>query len=178
MLLLQHFLDSHKLTLLCYYITATQQQIRNGTVIRESKVEFFEFEHDGEHMARQDSFEVLPGDSFRTSCYFETDRDDLIFGSGSDDEMCSVSFVYYNEARLLSGLYPWVCIYDIPLLSACNASVTHTKQIDLAEMRSFGKAPDQCIAEKTSSAASVTSHWVALSAVMISVLQSVWLGVL
>lgn len=41
---------------------------------------------------------VEPGDSFHTTCVYDTgDREDVKFGSGSDDEMC-INFVLYYPA--------------------------------------------------------------------------------
>jgi hypothetical protein len=47
----------------------TNEQIRNGEVIRMASVDYFEFDQNGAAAAQQDSFDIQPSDGFMTSCY-------------------------------------------------------------------------------------------------------------
>jgi hypothetical protein len=60
--------------------------IRDGEVVHTSAVEVFDFDQQGSYRVQMNPYEVKPGDTFRTSCYY---RDGKEFGYGSDQEMCS-----------------------------------------------------------------------------------------
>jgi hypothetical protein len=66
-------------------VRMTNKVIRNFEVYHEALVDVFEFDQQGAHRVQQDSYQIKPGDSFKTSCYY---RDGSKFGLGSDDEMC------------------------------------------------------------------------------------------
>jgi hypothetical protein len=83
----------------------------------------------GVYAVRQQPFQILPGDSFRTSFFFESDEE-AIFGPASADEMCNSVLLYYPAQRLL-GVAPWVCIIDLPI-GACNASLT-TSAVEISD---------------------------------------------
>jgi len=71
------------------------EHIRNGEVIRTSVVDFFDFDQQGSQPVQQETFEILPGDSFRTRCYFNGDDDSVKWGAGSHEEMCISFLTYY-----------------------------------------------------------------------------------
>jgi Copper type II ascorbate-dependent monooxygenase, C-terminal domain len=75
----------------------------------------------GLHAVRQEAYEFKPGDTYRTTCFYRSEND-TEFGKGSTDEMCETIVLYYPAKHIL-GLYPWGCVYDVPIL-VCNASVT------------------------------------------------------
>ena len=60
--------------------------IRDGEIVHTSAVEVFDFDQQGSYRVPMNPYEVNPGDTFRTSCYY---RDGKEFGYGSDQEMCS-----------------------------------------------------------------------------------------
>lgn len=62
----------------------TNEQIRNGEVVRESSVEVWEFDQNGNVPIQQDVFQIFPGDSFRTNCYYRGTKD-TTFGLGSQE---------------------------------------------------------------------------------------------
>jgi hypothetical protein len=59
--------------------------IRDSEVIHTSAVEVFDFDQQGSYRVPMTPYEVKPGDTFRTSCYY---RDGTEFGHGSREEMC------------------------------------------------------------------------------------------
>jgi hypothetical protein len=60
--------------------------IRDGEVVHTSAVDVFDFDQQGSYLVPMQPYEVKPGDSFRTRCYY---RDGKQFGLGSEEEMCS-----------------------------------------------------------------------------------------
>jgi Copper type II ascorbate-dependent monooxygenase, C-terminal domain len=66
------------------------KQIRNGTVIRTGKVDFFEFAQQGSQSVQQPEFVILPGDAFDTHCYFDNPEETTTWGLSSQEEMCMV----------------------------------------------------------------------------------------
>jgi Copper type II ascorbate-dependent monooxygenase, C-terminal domain len=73
------------------------------------------------YTVRQPEFTVQKGDSFISTCFFQSD-DVGEFGSASYDEMCLTYLVYFPAKRIFNR-GPWSCGYGIPLES-CNATVT------------------------------------------------------
>lgn len=92
----------------------TNQLIRNNHIVHTSKVDVFEFNQQGAFLVQQEPYEVKPGDTFRTSCYY---RDGAKFGLSSQEEMC-IAFVMYYPAQSAGG-YPWICPhgFQIPICS-------------------------------------------------------------
>jgi Copper type II ascorbate-dependent monooxygenase, N-terminal domain/DOMON domain/Copper type II ascorbate-dependent monooxygenase, C-terminal domain len=64
----------------------TNELLRNGQVIHTAVVDYFDFEQQGNIPAQQKEFQIQPGDSFRTICYYKSK--DEVWGLGSQDEMC------------------------------------------------------------------------------------------
>lgn len=95
----------------------TNEQIRDGEVLRSANVEFWEFEQNGNAVVQQDSFTVKPGDSFRTTCYFEDQEGDRTFGLASSEEMCMAFLYYHPRVSLNLGEFStsWFCGYNIPI---------------------------------------------------------------
>ena len=88
----------------------------NGTIIRASEANYFDFSRGAGYASRVDiPYHINEGDSFVTSCYFATRN--VLWGSGSDQEMCQ-SFLWYwpKESYSLTCGY-----YD-------TATVVKTKQ--------------------------------------------------
>jgi len=71
------------------------EQIRNGEVIRMSAVDYFDFDQQGSQAIQQQPFQILPGDAFRTRCYFNGKDDSVTWGAGSHQEMCISFLTYY-----------------------------------------------------------------------------------
>jgi hypothetical protein len=112
------------------------EQIRDGQVIREGVVDFFNFDQNGNIPVQQEPFEVLPGDSFNTVCYYRGQNSET-FGISSQDEMC-IAFIYYYPRKTLYDAIPWVCGYDLGV-PGCDVEWTaRTLTSDADLQRTFG----------------------------------------
>lgn len=112
--------------------------IRNGEVVNKGSAEVFDFRSNGLIPVQQQSFEVLPGDSFRTTCYYDVTANDTVFGIGTRQEMCQ-SLMYYYPVGKSTGSY---CAPDFRM-PACNATYT-TSEPNKTFGRTFGTARDVC----------------------------------
>lgn len=100
----------------------TNEQIRNGEVIRSGNVEHWDYQS-GLAAIQQGSFTIQPGDSFRTTCYYEDPDGTRKFGYAATEEMCMAFFYYYPRQTFdLDGFSAaWFCGYDIPI-NPCQAT--------------------------------------------------------
>jgi len=102
----------------------TNEQIREGEVIRSGNVEHWEFDQNGNAAVQQGEFVVQPGDSFRTTCYYDDPEGTRTFGLASSEEMC-MAFLYYYPRQVMSlgpGIeLSWFCGHNIGF-EACDAS--------------------------------------------------------
>ena len=108
--------------------------------------------HIGSFHVHQDAYGLLPGDSFRTTCYY---RDGDKFGLSSQEEMCIVYIIYYPAKQLMG--YPWICPPYNPEdqewsdNTGCAGELKHTNLNDVGDLgRNFGSSPSECTAEPTS----------------------------
>lgn len=69
------------------------EQFRDGELIRTGVVDYYDFDQNGGPPVQQETFEIWPGDAFRTRCYFDS-NDGEVWGLASQDEMC-IAFLYY-----------------------------------------------------------------------------------
>jgi hypothetical protein len=117
----------------------TNEVLRSNQVVHKSKVDVFEFDQQGAFRVQQEPFEVSPGDSFRTSCYY---RDGDSFGPSSQEEMC-IAYVLYYPAKEYFGS-SWDCPYGagIPVCSQelTNRDLQNDEELD----RSFGTSGSTC----------------------------------
>jgi len=126
--------------------------IRRGEeVIHTATSEVYDFEQQVAYHHPQDSYEVLPGDSFRVTCSY---KDGTAFGLSSSEEMC-ISFFYYYPAKTLMGDIPWTCPFQpfwtefgVDTTLTCATELEHTELNGINELgRSFGKSSsNQCTA--------------------------------
>lgn len=120
----------------------TNEQIRNGEVIREGKVEYWDFDQQGSFEVVQPPFQILPGDAFRTVCNYDT-SDTVIFGGPSQSEMCLV-FIYYYPRQISStgfGDTPYMCGLKLDIiLPGCGTDHVSTPNFNNTSQlnRSFG----------------------------------------
>jgi hypothetical protein len=127
----------------------TNEQIRDGEVVRTGKIEYWEFDQNGNAAVQQDPFVIKPGDGFRTSCYY-TANEDTVFGLSSQEEMC-MAFLYYHpriqvKVEDLPFDLSWICAYDIgfPLCDNTYEKTTLNDSEDLE--RTFGISNSECSA--------------------------------
>jgi hypothetical protein len=82
-----------------------------------------EFVRVGVYAVRQQPYQILPGDSFSTSFFFQSEEE-AIFGPASADEMCNSVLLYYPVKRIFNAA-PWACIINITI-TACDAQLSTT----------------------------------------------------
>lgn len=131
------------------------QQIRDGQVIRAGAVDFFNFDQQGNQPVQQEPFQVLPGDSFNTVCYYRS-QDDETFGLSSQQEIC-IAFVYYFPRKsLFYDTVPWMCGYDLGI-PGCNAEWTaRTLTSDADLQRTFGGSSSTSTSRSTRTSTTTT----------------------
>lgn len=122
---------------------ASIEVIREGDVIRTDGVDFFDFRQSGAQESRQEgTFGLLPGDSFRSTCYYDSPDDSHSFGFSSQEEMCITSFQYYPRRKLLNRI-GLVCGFGFPL-SACATDHVPLFLGNTTELgRTFGREADE-----------------------------------
>jgi hypothetical protein len=128
-------------------VRMTNELIRDGEVVNFAAVDVFEFEQQGTFAVQQQDYQIFPGDSFRTTCYY---RDGTAFGLSSQEEMC-IAFLLYYPAKQLDfgefGTFPWFCTHGIEELPVCKEELEFmslTSEEGLGRM--FGSAPTNCSA--------------------------------
>lgn len=131
---------------------ASVSVIRGGDVIHSSSIDFFDFEQSGAQPSRQEgTFELLPGDSFRSACYYDSPDEDHAFGFSSQDEMCITALMYYPRKKLFNQ-FTLICGYGLPL-AACATEHIPSFLGSTAELgRTFGLQADEgavCLAPAT-----------------------------
>jgi Copper type II ascorbate-dependent monooxygenase, C-terminal domain len=148
----ENILGSDSVTVMIEYlhmhksgIRMTNELIRNGEVANLAVVEVFEFHQQGSFQVQQGQYKILPGDSFRTSCYY---RDGTKFGFSSQEEMCVALLLYYPAKRINLGSFgslPWSCMYGIDFYPTCKEELEF-QTIESVESlgRRFGN-PSQCM---------------------------------
>lgn len=95
-------------------VRMVNELVRDGEVIHTASVEVFEFEQQGSYLVPMQPYQVQPGDTFRTSCYY---RNGTEFGSGSRDEMCGTCCFPFSPRSFF-----WVVITQ-PLSPLCLVSL-------------------------------------------------------
>lgn len=119
-------------------------QIRGGKVIKEAYTDYYDYRAAGSVPVRQPvvPYDILPGDSFRISCYYEDLDNSVIFGRSFRDEMC-ISFVwYYPEIQSFIG----TCGANNDFDPDCDGPYSVTSLVDTNEMgRIFGSELDTCL---------------------------------
>lgn len=119
------------------------EQFRDGKLLRTGAIDFFSFDQQGNQAVQQEPFQVLPGDSFNTACYYRTSGDET-FGLSSQEEMCMAFIFYYPRQMIYSNIVPWICGYDLGT-TVCDAKYTRrslTSDVDFE--RAFGGPNTQC----------------------------------
>ena len=151
--------------------------IRNGSVIHEGSIDYWDVRASGLFPVQKGTFTVRPGDSFETECYYDEskttrtlgDGQHVEFGSGSQDEMCIAFLFYYPRIDGFSGK----CGHGI--VGSCHADHNVTDLIELEDVgRRFGVAGADvgvvsegadvgAVADSTSSEKTLFLHWPLLS---------------
>lgn len=75
-----------------------------GEPIRAAEINYFDFTQGAGYSSSTDiPFKISPGDSFVTTCYF--DKRGILFGSGSNEEMCQTFLWYYPKTDVRCKYY-------------------------------------------------------------------------
>lgn len=79
-------------------------RIRNATghLVHEGLIDYWDVDQSGLFPTSQGSYTIRAGDSFESRCYFDAskstgDSNEIVWGSGSQDEMCIVFMWYYPK---------------------------------------------------------------------------------
>lgn len=125
-------------------VRMTNEVIRGGEVFHTAVADVYDFDQQGGYLAPQEAYEVVPGDSFRTTCYYENGSQ---FGLGSDDEMCIAFLLYYPAQEVLGT--SWQCAHRAGLVpddgSGCSTELEYGDLEGPADLgRSFGTSSGAC----------------------------------
>jgi len=125
----------------------TNEQIRDGNVVRSGSVDFWEFDQNGNLAVQEDIFIVKPGDSFKTTCYYDDVDGDRIFGLASSEEMCMAFLYYYPRQKFDIGggiESGWFCGYGNPLPDCQATFESRTLQSKDELNREFANQNTEC----------------------------------
>jgi dopamine beta-monooxygenase len=126
-------------------VSMVNYQIRDDQVIRESRVDFWDFAQQGDLAVVQAPFQIYPGDSFRTVCNYNA-ANTVQWGLGSQEEMC-IAFLYYYPRVLVNDSLPLMCGLGVGYyLPGCNATYSVTPDFNSEAQldRTFGGEPAMC----------------------------------
>lgn len=121
----------------------TMSQIREGRVVREAHVDYYDYRAAGAVPVRQPvvPYEVTPGDSFSVSCFYEDPNNTTIYGKSFRDEMCISFMWYYPEVRSFLG----TCGANNNFDPSCDGHFSSTSLPHKNAMgRRFGSEPSYC----------------------------------
>lgn len=66
-------------------VRSSNQLVRNGNVVHEGHVDFFNFDQQGNQAVRQAPYVVESGDSFKTTCQYQSRSGQEVFGLSSQE---------------------------------------------------------------------------------------------
>lgn len=134
----------------------TNEVIRGNEVFHKAVADVYDFDQQGGLVVSQDSYEVLPGDSFRTTCYY---KDGSTFGQSSQEEMC-IAFLMYYPAKVSEYGQPWICPVrqlEFNFGTGCQGELAHVDLNGAEDLgRYFGSSSGECVS--TSSVNSSTTE--------------------
>lgn len=128
-------------------VRMTNEVYRDEEVFHTATSDVYDFDQQGNFEVPQDSYQVMPGDSFRTTCYY---NDGTRFGLGSKQEMCIAFMMYYPKMEHPTYNTAWMCPH-LPWFSdgsGCDTKLELTKLSGVEGLeRKFGVSSSQCAAE-------------------------------
>jgi hypothetical protein len=92
------------------------QILRNGTIVHEASVDFWDFSQAGFMQIPQEPYILKRGDEIRTICYYEGDSM-TTFGLGFQNEICMATLMYYPAQE---NVFRSLCEPDNLLVSVCT----------------------------------------------------------
>lgn len=75
--------------------------IRGDTIVNTAVIDYWDFDQNGVVLVQQKPYKLKKGDSYRSTCYFESDGNQT-YGIASTEEMC-ISSIYYSYYPKQSG---------------------------------------------------------------------------
>jgi len=133
----------------------TTSQIRERRVVTEAYVDYYDYRAAGAVPVRQPivPYEVVPGDSFSVSCFYEDPYNTTMYGKSFRDEMCISFLWYYPEIRTFLG----TCGANNYLDLSCDGQFSSTSLPNKNAMgRIFGSKPNYCSAKNKEGSESET----------------------
>jgi Copper type II ascorbate-dependent monooxygenase, C-terminal domain/Copper type II ascorbate-dependent monooxygenase, N-terminal domain/DOMON domain len=126
-------------------VSMVNYHIRNDQVIREGRVDYWDFAQQGDLVVVQGTFQIYPGDSFRTVCNYNA-ANTTKWGLASQDEMCIVSLYYYPRQLVNESIAISCGLGFEEILPGCNTSYAITPDFSSETQleRVFGGAPASC----------------------------------
>jgi Copper type II ascorbate-dependent monooxygenase, C-terminal domain/Copper type II ascorbate-dependent monooxygenase, N-terminal domain len=120
-------------------IQASNEVIRNGTVVSKATVDFFDFSQQGDQVVQAEPFKIFPGDTLRTNCtYRNPPNSTTSFGPASYDEMCIAFLLYYPRLQAKDNQLAWAC--GIDTVDGCGIANFSRTLADERELgRTFGQ---------------------------------------
>jgi len=145
---IQEFLHMHKTG-----TRMTNEVIRGDQVAHESLADVYDFDQQGSFHPNQEPYELMPGDTFRTTCYY---KDGNQFGLGSQEEMCIAFLTYYPAITVEDE--PWICPYVGSFdVFGCYQKLESADLGSEDELgRNFGAPASECAAEPTTAPSAAT----------------------
>mmetsp|Transcript_27190 Transcript_27190/g.58257 ORF Transcript_27190/g.58257 Transcript_27190/m.58257 type:complete len:624 (-) Transcript_27190:387-2258(-) len=137
-------------------VRMTNEVIRGDEVFHKAVADVYDFEQQGGHRVSQDSYEVLPGDSFRTTCYY---KDGVAFGLASKEEMCIAFIMYYPAKRSAYG-QPWICPHEpgADFGTGCEGELEYVDLNGVDDLgREFGDSSGECAATPSTNTSTTES---------------------
>ncbi|EJK46452.1 ascorbate-dependent monooxygenase [Thalassiosira oceanica] len=108
-------------------VRMTNEVKRNGRRFHLATSEVYDFDQQGSFAVQQQPYDLMPGDSFKTTCYY---RDGVRFGLSSQEEMC-IAFVLYYPEKTISGFgneIPWMCAYTKGNIQLPTSAGSHPRR--------------------------------------------------
>jgi hypothetical protein len=119
-------------------VSATNLVKRDGRIVHEARVDYFDFEQRGSLAPQQQAYQIMAGDSFHSTCNYENGaRENKTFGLSSQEEMCIVFMTYYPR-KTLFNTFPFICGYGIDILGCGTSFQRNDHLIPSSLNRTFG----------------------------------------
>jgi hypothetical protein len=126
---------------------------RAGKLFHEADVDVWDFRRNGIKLVQQATYELQPGDEFRTFCYTQNADNSTVFGKSTKNEMCQAILWFYPAIMRSHGF----CGYNFPD-PQCSA-VYMESQAPADFGRYFGSVREECPAPRVSSGGLQVVSW-------------------
>jgi Copper type II ascorbate-dependent monooxygenase, C-terminal domain len=123
-------------------VSMVNAQIRNGQVIRQGQVEYWDFRQQGNLAVVQPSFAIEPGDAFCTVCNYNANNTMKHVGQGaSNEENEREAFLYYFPRAVMKTDFGDLLMCGVGLAAIVpDCEVLYALTPDFTESRQLGRA--------------------------------------